>query len=175
VAIADVKNPIASGGTGDLFLRIKGAKHGLIKGESQDDEHKDEIEVLSWSWGMQSKIAIGGGGSTGKATINELKVVKKVDAASTALMNALRTNELIQTGVLTARRAGKGQHEYLKITIGQGRLTALDIEVDPGSSSAELIERLSLSFNKIEVVYTPQGPDGQPKGSTVFADQWGAA
>ena len=39
-------------GSGDLFFKVKGAKHGLIKGESQDDEHKDEIEVLSWSWGM---------------------------------------------------------------------------------------------------------------------------
>jgi len=37
-----------------------------------------------------------------------------------------------------------------------------------------LIENLKLSFNKIEVVYTPQGPDGQPKGSTTFADQWAA-
>jgi type VI secretion system secreted protein Hcp len=30
----------------DIFARI-----GTIKGESQDAKHKDEIEVLSWSWG----------------------------------------------------------------------------------------------------------------------------
>ena len=26
------------------------AKIGDIKGESNDDRHRDEIEVLSWSW-----------------------------------------------------------------------------------------------------------------------------
>ena len=44
-----------SGGAGDMFLMVKGAKHGLIKGESQDDKHKGEIDVLSWSWGMQRR------------------------------------------------------------------------------------------------------------------------
>ena len=31
----------------DIFAKI-----GDIKGESLDDKHKDEIEVLSWSWGV---------------------------------------------------------------------------------------------------------------------------
>jgi len=159
-------------GAGDLFFKVKGAKHGLIKGESLDDQHKDEIEVLSWSWGMQARPALGGGTPSGKATIHELKILKRVDIASTALMSALRTNELIQTATLTLRKAGKGQLEYFKITIEQGRVTALNIEVDPASSNGELIENLSFSFNKIEVVYTPQGQDGQPKGSTMFTDQW---
>ena len=44
-----------TGGAGDMFLMVKGAKHGVIKGESQDDQHKGEIDVLSWSWGMQAK------------------------------------------------------------------------------------------------------------------------
>ena len=28
------------------------AKLGDIKGESVDSKHKDEVEVLSWSWGV---------------------------------------------------------------------------------------------------------------------------
>ena len=31
----------------DIFAKI-----GDIKGESPDDKHKDEIEVLSFSWGV---------------------------------------------------------------------------------------------------------------------------
>ena len=31
----------------DIFAKI-----GDIKGESLDDKHKDQIEVLSWSWGV---------------------------------------------------------------------------------------------------------------------------
>ncbi len=90
-----------------MFLMVKGAKYGLIKGEAQDDVHKGEIEVLSWSWGMQAKSSLGGGAASGKASVRDLKIVKKIDSASTALMSALRTNEPIQKAVLTLRKAGK--------------------------------------------------------------------
>ena len=60
-----------------------------IKGESKDDKHKGEIEVLSWSWGIQGKASLGGGSASGKATIREMKIVKRVDKASTALMGAV--------------------------------------------------------------------------------------
>jgi type VI secretion system secreted protein Hcp len=159
-------------GAGDMFLMVKGAKHGLIKGESQDDQHKGEIEVLSWSWGMQAKASIGGGTATGKATINDLRIVKRVDSASTALMLALRTNEPIQKAVLTLRKAGKGQIEYLKITIEQGRVISLVIDTVETASAPDILERVSFSFNKIEVEYVPQGKDGLPQGSMTFADQW---
>jgi type VI protein secretion system component Hcp len=35
------------------------------------------------------------------------------------------------------------------------------------------VERVSFSFNKISVEYTPQGGDGLPQGATTFEDQWG--
>lgn len=158
---------------GDMFLMVKGAKHGVIKGESVDDVHKDEIQVLRWSWGMQSKSSLGGGGATGKATVNDLKIVKRVDRASTPLMSALRTNEAIQKAVLTLRKAGESQLEYLKITIEQGRVTSLIIEAGDIGGGAELLENLSFSFNKIEVEYVPQGKDGRSQGSTSYQDQWG--
>ena len=73
---------VTSVGAGDMFLMVKGAKHGVIKGESQDDQHKGEIEVLSWSWGMQAKASLGGGTATGKATINDLRIVKRSSLGS---------------------------------------------------------------------------------------------
>jgi type VI secretion system secreted protein Hcp len=163
---------VSLSGTGDMFLMVKGAKHGLIKGESPDSQHKDEIEVLSWSWGMQAKPSIGGGTASGKATINDLRIVKRVDAASTALMQALRTNEPIQKAVLTLRKAGKSQLEYLKITIEQGRVTSLIIDAGDTSGSAEIFEKVGFSFNKIDVEYVPQGKDGKPQGGMLFSDQW---
>jgi type VI secretion system secreted protein Hcp len=164
-------------GTGDIFLMVKGASHGLIKGEAQDDKHKDEIEVLSWSWGMQAKPSLGGGSASGKATVHDLKIVKRVDSASTGLMGALRTNEVIQKAVLTVRKAGtKSQLEYLKVTIEQGRVTALTVDIVDNSAGQQgvpaVLERVSFSFNKIEVEYVPQGKDGLPKGGMTFADQW---
>jgi len=159
-------------GAGDMFFKVKGAKHGPIAGEAEDDKHKGEIEVLSWSWGMQGKASLGGGGASGKATIRELRIVKKVDKASTALMNALRTNEVIKEGILTLRKTGTWKIEYLKVTIQDGRVMALDVEAGDDHGTSTLLERVSFSFNKISVEYTPQGGDGMPQGSTTFEDQW---
>ena len=156
-----------------MFFKVKGAKHGQINGEAQDDKHKGEIEVLSWSWGMQGKASIGGGNATGKATMRELRIVKKVDKASTALMSALRTNEVIKEGILTLRKTGTSKVEYFKITIQDGRVMSLDVEAGDDSGSSTLLERVSFSFNKIAVEYTPQGGDGMPQGATTFEDTWG--
>ena len=155
-----------------MFLSVNGAKHGKINGEAQDSKHQNEIEVLSWSWGMQGRVSLGGGGASGKTTIRELKIVKHVDKASTALMNALRTNEVINEAVLTLRKSGKTPVEYLIFKLERGRIVALDVEAGDTAGGSALIERVSLSFNKITVQYTPQGPDGQPQGGMVFQDEW---
>ena len=165
----------AAGGSGDMFLSVKGARSGQIKGESQDTTHPDEIEILSWSWGMESRSSLGGGTPTGRAIVRELKVVKRVDSASTPLMSALRTNELITKAVLTVRKAGKSQLEYLKITIEQGRVTGLTLEAGDVGGSPNVFENVVFSFNKITVEYVPQGKDGQARGSTQFTDQWDAS
>jgi type VI secretion system secreted protein Hcp len=158
---------------GDMFFKVKGAKHGDIQGEAQDQKHKNEIEVLGWSWGMQGKSALGGGTATGKATMRELRIVKRVDRASTALMSALRANEQINEGTLTLRKAGGSKLEYLKITIRDGRVMSVDVEAGDNAGSSTLLERVSFSFNTINVEYTPQGGDGLPQGASTFEDQWG--
>jgi type VI secretion system secreted protein Hcp len=161
-------------GAGDMFLSVNGARSGAIAGEAQDSKHKNEIEVLGWSWGMQGRRDLGGGGqATGRATIRELSILKRLDKASTALMSALRTNESVKAK-LTLRKTGKTQLEYLLIEIEDGRVNSLEIEAGDVSGSSTLVERVTFSFNKIAVTYVPQGPDGQALGSTSFNDQWSA-
>ena len=162
-------------GAGDMFLSVNGARHGQISGEAHDEKHKNEVEVLGWSWGMQGKASLGGGGATGKATMRELRIIKRVDKASTALMAAVRTNEVIKQAVLTVRKSGKTPLEYFKIKIEDGRVMSLDIEAGDESNSSALVEKITFSFNKISIEYTPQGPDGNALGSTSFEDQWNAS
>ncbi len=165
---------LASGlsGSGDMFLSVKGARTGAIKGESQDQQHKGEIDVLGWSWGMQAKASLNPGTATGPVAVNELKIVKKVDSASTALMSALRTNEPLKEAVLTVRKSGPKAVDYLKITIEQGRVTALTIEGGDSEGGSAVLERISLSFNKIRVDYVPQTNDGHPGAGMSFNDSW---
>lgn len=149
-----------------MFLLVTSEKSGVIKGESIDQDFKDQIDIFAWSWGMRSQTAIGGG-AAGKTTINQLIITKKVDSASTGLMAALRNNERIKKAVLTMRKAGKHQHQFLKITIENGRLSSLDIGTEV-AGSPELTESISFSFEKLSVEYIPQGEDGQPRGGMLF-------
>jgi type VI secretion system secreted protein Hcp len=158
----------AAHGLGDMFLKVTSAKYGLIKGEAKDDAHGGEIEVLSWSWGMEANPGLAGTQPTKRATVRDLKIVKRVDRASTPLMNALRHNEPITEAVLTLRKAGGKQMEFLTIKIEDGRVSELSVDVETGG--LELVERIGFSFNKITVEYRPQGPDGQLQGGLTFND-----
>ena len=78
----------------DMFLKLHG-----VTGEAADAEHKGEIEVVSWSWGMQAP-ARSRPARRRKATVTELHIVKRVDQSSPTLMNFLRNNKLIETGAV---------------------------------------------------------------------------
>lgn len=153
---------------GDMFLKVEGAKQGPIKGEAQDSAHGSEIDVLGWSWGMRAQTAMGAGGVTGKSTLQELIVAKKVDSATTALMSALRNNEQLKKVVLTVRKAGKDPIEYFKITLEGARITALDVVSEDEGSNEQLGEKLNIAFTSVSVEYTPQGEDGTPRGGMSF-------
>lgn len=98
----------------DYFLKIDG-----IQGESQDDKHKNEIEVHSFSWGSanQGTFSMGGGGGAGKTTLKDLVVLKHVDKASPKVLEACTTGKHIPSVILACRKAGGTQQEYLKITL----------------------------------------------------------
>ena len=53
------------GSTGDMFLRSRAQNRPDQRG-SADDDHKGEIDVLSWSWGMQARPSLGGGTAAGR-------------------------------------------------------------------------------------------------------------
>ena len=89
----------------DMFLKVTGQRTGEILGESNDKVFANQIDVQDWSWGMTAPTAIGGQ-RTGRVQIQELKIVKGVDRASTALMAVMNTNETLTTAVLTVRKAG---------------------------------------------------------------------
>ena len=124
----------------DMFLKVQG-----VTGESDDKDHKGEIEVTSWSWGMGGSRSAAPGGASGKATMGELQIVKRVDQSSPTLLKYVRRHKPVQEAKLTVRKAGKEQLEYLTIALEGVRVTSLRID----SENTELVERLSLGFQKI--------------------------
>jgi len=155
----------------DFFLKIDTERGGAVKGEAQDREHKDEIDVIDWSWGMSAPTAAAGQ-RKGRAAIHQLVVRKRTDSASTALMGAVARNDKIKTAVLTARRAGAGPQTFLKITLRNAYVTSFEIQVEDGREGPGTVEQLKIAFERITVDYTPQGADGQPRGGTTFEETW---
>jgi len=137
----------------DVFLKL-----GTIKGESKDTAHPGEIDILSWSWGVSQAgtMGHGGGGGAGKANFSDLSIMHALDKASPVLMASCANGEHIAEGTLVARKAGKGQQEYLVIKMTDVLITS----VQPSGSSEEPMESVSMQFGKVDLEYKPQKPDG---------------
>jgi len=139
----------------DIFAKI-----GDIKGESLDDKHKDEIEVLSFSWGVTNAAVISGGGGgagAGRATFQDLSIVHNVDKASPLLLKACATGMHIKDATITHRKAGKGQQEYLIVKLNDVIITGV---THGGTGGQPFSESVSLAFAKVDLEYKPQKQDG---------------
>jgi type VI secretion system secreted protein Hcp len=114
--------------------------------------------VFSWSWGVSQAggMAHGGGAGASKATFNDLSIVHAIDKATPLLMKACATGEHIKEATLTARKAGKGQQEYLIIKMNDILITS----VQPSDSDQSQMETVSLQASKVALEYKPQKADG---------------
>lgn len=139
----------------DMFIKI-----GDIKGESRDKTHKEEIDVLAWSWGMSNSGSAhtGGGIGAGKANVQDLSFTKYIDKSSCDLMLACCTGKHYPDATLVVRKAGTTPLEYLTITMTEVMVTA----VSTGGSGGEdrLTENVTLNFAKVKVDYKEQTPTG---------------
>lgn len=138
-----------------MFLKVQG-----VTGEAADKDHKGEIDVVSWSWGMDAPVSVIGGAASGVVSVGELNVLKRVDQSSPTLMGFLRNRKLVPTAQLVVRKAGTTPLEYFKIEIENVRVNGLHAE----SHDSELMERVRLGFSKVKVTYTPQSPTGARGG-----------
>ena len=145
----------------DVFLKL-----GDIKGESKDSKHGGEIDVLSWSWGVSQTgtMSVGGGGGAGKANFSDISFMHNLDKASPVLMKACATGEHIKEGLLTARKAGKGQQDYLIVKLKDILITS----VQPSGSSEHPVESVSMQYSHIDLEYKPQKEDGSLDGGIHF-------
>jgi type VI secretion system secreted protein Hcp len=144
----------------DYFLKIDG-----IDGESQDAKHKNEIDLESFSWGatQAGTMAFGGGGGAGKVQMQDFHFVMRVNKASPKLFLACANGEHIKKAVLSCRKAGKEQQDYMKFTFSD----LLVSSYQTGGSGGEVVpmEQISLNYAKIEVEYKEQKADGTLGGA----------
>ena len=143
----------------DMFLELEG-----IKGESQDEQHKDAIDVHSWSWGASRGSGDKKSASPSEpVSIQNLEFTHSIDSASPKLLERLLTGDSIASGKLTLRRSGENPVEYLELCMKGIDVTSFST----GGSGEEdrITESVTLHFNQFRYEYTPQNEEGQPVAS----------
>jgi type VI secretion system secreted protein Hcp len=129
-----------------MFIKMDG-----IEGESKDDKHKGEIEILSFSWGVSNSGGLAcstGGGGAGKASFHDFSFVKNVDSATPQLMLACAEGKHISEGLITVRKAGEKPVEYLKIKLSEVLVSSSQ---SGGAGGIQPQEQVTLNFAKFEI------------------------
>lgn len=137
----------------DFFLKLDG-----IDGESVDSNFKDNIQLLSFSWGASQVSSVGGtgGSGAGKVSLSEFTIMKTVDKATPKFFKSIVKGDHIKTGTLVATKAGGGGKPFLKIDFKELFVTSVQIS---GSSEVPM-ESASFSYNEIKIDYSVQNDQG---------------
>lgn len=148
----------------DMFLKLDG-----VDGESADHKHKGEIDLVSFSLGASQPVssATGGGSGAGKVHMHDLELTHKVDKSSPKLMLACATGQHIKQGVLSVRKAGGEQQDFIILTLTDILVSSVNATGREGTTAVPH-ESFSLNFSKIVFDYKEQKADGS-MGGTVTA------
>ena len=141
-------------------------KFANVEGESTHKDHKNEIEVLSWTWGVTQASNIAGGGSgKGKATPGDFLFTHKYDKASPVLAKYCASGKHFPDAKLTARKAGEGQKDFLIVTMKEVFVTGVH---PAGGSGGDIHEQVSCTYKDIEFEYKAQDDKGGLGGAVKF-------
>lgn len=146
----------------DAFIKIDG-----VKGESVVKGHKDEIDILAWSWGMSQSgtTHVGTGAGAGKVNVQDLTFTHYVDSSTPNLMQACATGKHFDGAVLVLRKAGETPLNYVTIELTNVIVSAVSTG---GSQGEELVtENVTLNFNEYKYGYQPQDKTGAAKGGAI--------
>ncbi|KGD75103.1 Hcp1 family type VI secretion system effector [Tatumella morbirosei] len=144
----------------DMFLKIEG-----IEGESLDATHKNEIEVLTWSWEslQHSNMHSGSGGGAGKATVEDFNFSHYVDKSSPNLLNFCLSGKHIKNIDFVIRKAGGDPLEYLTIKFSDAIITRVNLSGN-ASNDDRPVEEVTFSFTKFTEDYVIQNAEGNKSG-----------
>lgn len=148
----------------DSFLKL-----GTLKGESVVKGFEDQMQILSWGWGMSQTGTThsASGGGAGKVDVQDLQITKYVDAATPTVVLACCKGTHYDTAVLTMRKAGGTALEYLTLTMTDVLVSSYSCSGADGNDL--LTETVALNFGKFKFSYQPQDNKGAKKGGAIEA------
>ena len=139
-----------------------------IDGESRDDVHKKEIEILDFTFGVSNTGSRhgGSGGGTGQAHVQDIGFTKYADKSSPILMKYCVLHTDIPNGKITCyKAAGEQRVKYLVIELKEVLITSYQT----GGGDGIAMESGTLNFAEIKYVYSEQKTDQAAGGPVEFA------
>ncbi len=149
----------------DLFLKIDG-----MEGESKDLKHGAELQLLSFVKDVTNANAWGAAAASGPGASqwDDANFTMRIDKSAVKLYQACISGERIKKAVLTFRKQGKEQQDFLKITFSDVLISSFRLE---GSQDADATPIACFSFNfaQIEEEYRAQKADGSAGGAIKYS------
>lgn len=148
----------------DAYLKIEG-----INGESEDDRHRNWIEVSNVTYAINQPrakvLSTAGGHTNGRAELYPISFQKLADIASPVLLQTCAAGKTIPKAVFEFMRADSDGKPipYFKIEIEN--LLIANITPDSGKGGV-IQERFQLAYAKIKWAYTRQSIRGGAQGNT---------
>jgi type VI secretion system secreted protein Hcp len=148
----------------DMFLKLS-----TVPGESQDEKHKEWIEVLSFSWGASQKSAgersTGGAASAERVSMQDFSIVKTLDKASPKLFLCCCKGEHIPEVKLELCRATGDKSKYMEYKMTDVLISSVRKGGTAQGGEALPMEEVGFNYGKIELTYTETDhKTGKPKG-----------
>ena len=134
----------------NMFIQFDG-----IKGEADDDAHKEWIEILSWSHGFSqpaSPVRDSSGSTVERANHSDLSITKYLDAASNSLIKACWNGKQIETAKIECMRADGENAPLVYLKIDMDDVIISNVSLSGGGGDIP-IENISLSYSKITYTY----------------------
>jgi type VI secretion system secreted protein Hcp len=151
----------------DYFLDIPS-----IPGESVDAKHPGQIVIDKFEFGVQSNCVVdsnGEGLQVSRSFMPGMSIELRASAASPKLFLACAKGSHIPQAVITGRKAGGNQQDYLTITLSDVLVTSYATAGSPSSGEGDDFiprEGIELLYGQIVVKYQQQDKNG-PVGKAV--------
>ena len=145
----------------DIFLKVDG-----IEGEVQDPKHKGELRIESHSDIVLHPLTGATGADAGVSTWPDAEFRMWIDKSYPKLFEACTKGDKISKAILTCRKPGKVQQEFLKITFSNVLVSRCGIQGAGKATTSVALPMVSFAFNfsQIEEEYRAQKADGSLSG-----------
>lgn len=148
----------------DVFLKLN-----TIVGESSDEKHEDWIEISQYRFGVRQPTShtasTSGGATSGRSSLMELSLTKRLDASSPKLFEASCSGLHFKDAVIALNRAGGEKLRYLEIHLEEVIISEF-IHAN-ADEEGEPLEEIRLNYGRIKMRYVKQSRSNGTGGGVI--------